>query len=392
MRVLFLMIAYPDIGRDSNMYTDLTGEFLKNGHDVFVAAPDNNRTKITNEEGIKVLRIKTLPLFTNSTIKKGIANLMLPYQYKRAINSHLKDIRFDLIVTPTPPITFGPTAVYLKNKYNSRIYLILRDIFPQNALDLGLIKNNLIFRFFRRKEKKLYLVADSIGCMSQKNIDFVTAHNPEVNSDKLHLLPNWTNLPERGVSHPQIKSKYDLKDKFVAVFGGNFGIPQKTEFLIDVADKIKERKEIIFLFIGEGTEKNKIKKMVLDKKLENVRILDQLPRNEYMKLVKECDVGLVNLSDKFTIPNIPSRTLSYWSLRLPVLAAVDKNTDYGDLLENCSGGLWSVTGDTDAYIANLLSLYNNPEKRKQFGENGYNYLISELNTKVAYNTIMSKAE
>jgi glycosyltransferase involved in cell wall biosynthesis len=205
-------------------------------------------------------------------------------------------------------------------------------------------------------------------------------------------LPNWTNLPEIGESDHQIKSKYDLKDKFVAVFGGNFGIPQKTEFIIDVADKIKDRKEIIFLLIGEGTEKNKIKQVVLDKKLENVRILDQLTRNEYLMLVKECDVGLVNLSDKFTIPNIPSRTLSYWSLRLPVLAAVDENTDYGDLLTCCSGGLWSVTGDTDAYIANLLTFFYNPETRKQFGENGYNYLIRELNTEVAYNTIMSKAE
>jgi hypothetical protein len=106
--------------------------------------------------------------------------------------------------------------------------------------------------------------------------------------------------------------------------------------------------------------------------------------------LKECDVGLVNLSDKFTIPNIPSRTLSYWSVRLPVLAAVDKNTDYGEMLNKCNGGLWSVMGDTDAYITNLLSLLYNPENRKQMGVNGYNYLSCELNTENAYRTILSR--
>ena len=389
MRVLFLMISYPDASLNTNMYTDLTNEFSRNGHDVYVAAPNNCSTKINNEEGIKVLRIKTLPLFNTSIIRKGIANVLLPYQYKRAIIKHFKNIRFDLVVTTTPPITFIKAADFLKKKDRSKIYLILRDIFPQNAKDLGLIRNAFVFNYFRAKEKQLYHLADSIGCMSQKNIDFVYAHNPEVNLNKLHLLPNWTRVNETAGNSVGIKSKYDLKDKFVAIFGGNFGIPQKIEFLIDVAEKIREKKEILFLLIGEGTEKSKIQKKVLDKNLENVRILDQLPRDEYLELLKDCDVGLVNLSDKFTIPNIPSRTLSYWYVKLPVLAAVDKNTDYSDLLRKCNGGLWSVTGDTDEYIANLLSLYNNPEKRKQMGINGYNYLISELNTESAYKTILS---
>ena len=390
MRVLFLMIAYPDIAKNTNMYTDLTEEFLKNGHDVYVAAPNKYSTKIFNEGGIKVLRIKTLPLFKTSMIKKGIANLLLPYQYKRAITRYFKKISFDLVVMSTPPITLIETAIFIKKMYNANIYLILRDIFPQNAKDLGLIKNPLIFNYFRRKEKKMYKMADSIGCLSRKNIDFVNIRNPEVNINKLHLLPNWTRVNETAILGFENKSKYGFQDKFVAIFGGNFGLPQKIEFLIEVAEMIREKKEIIFLLVGDGTEMKKIKKMVLTKNLENVRIIDQLPRNEYLELLKGCDVGLVNLSDKFTIPNIPSRTLSYWSLKLPVLAAVDVNTDFGDLLESCDGGLWSVTGDVDAYISNLLLLYNNPQKRIQMGKNGYNFLINELNSERAYKTIISK--
>jgi len=390
MRVLFLMISYPDVSSNNNMYTDLTFDFLKNDHEVYVAAPSFNSTKICHENGITVLRIRTLPLFNTSILRKGISNILLPYQYKIAINKHLKNIRFELVVTATPPITFIETASYFKKKFGSKVYLILRDIFPQNAKDLGLIKNYFVFRYFRGKEKKLYKIADSIGCMSDKNIDFVHSHNPDVNPGKLHLLPNWTKVNQSVNIGIGIKKKLNIEDKFIAIFGGNFGVPQKIEFLIDVAEKIIELKDIIFLLIGEGTEKNNINRMVLSKNLTNVLILDQLPREEYLELLTECDVGLVNLSDKFTIPNIPSRTLAYWSVKLPILAAVDQNTDYGALLEKCNGGLWSVTGNIDNYIDNLLVLYNNPEKRKQMGENGYNYLITELNPEKACKTILSR--
>lgn len=384
------MISYPDVARNMNMYTDLTKEFSKKGHDVYVAAPDNGVTRIQNENGIIVLRIKTLPLFDTGLIKKGLANILLPYQYKNAINKFFKNLNFDLIITPTPPITFLGTVSFLKKKNGSKIYLILRDIFPQNAKDLGLI-NNIAFSFFRKKEKKLYMISDQIGCMSQRNIEFVHSHNPDIDINKLHLLPNWTSVDlispfDQGLGS---SSEIELEDKFTAVFGGNFGIPQNLEFLIEVAEKIRGKSEIVFLLIGEGTEKRKIEKLIKDKGLSNVKILDTLPRDMYMKLLKECDVGLVNLSDKFTIPNIPSRTLSYWSVKLPVLAAIDRNTDFGELLSICNGGLWSFTGDHDSFITNLMFLFDNPAIRKQLGENGYNYLTQELNSEKACMTILS---
>lgn len=388
MKVLFLLIAYPDIRENTNMYTDLTCEFKDKGHEVHVAAPGKNKTRIGKEGNISVLRIKTLPLFNTSTIIKGISNLLLPFQYKRAIEKHLGNIRFDLVVTPTPPITFIEIAEHLKKKHKAKIYLILRDIFPQNAKDLGLIKNPLIFRYFRNKEKKLYKIADSIGCMSPRNMEYLHIHNPEVNIKKLHLLPNWTRVNET-TDRVVATGKFDFKDKFVAIFGGNFGIPQKIEFILDVADKLKDRDNIFFYLIGNGTEYGKIKKIICDRNLKNVIIIKQLPRTEYLDLLKECHVGLVNLSDKFTIPNIPSRTLSYWSVKIPVLAAVDESTDYGELLDSCKGGLWSITGNIDDYITNLLYLYNNPEKRMEMGENGYKFLVKELNPTSAYLKIIS---
>jgi glycosyltransferase involved in cell wall biosynthesis len=388
MKVLFLMIVYPDVGCSTNMYTDLASEFNLNGHDVYVAAPDKEKTKLRIEGDIKVLRIKTLPLFNTSFIYKGIANVLLPFQYKFAIKKYLKDIKFDLVITPTPPITFLQTLKFLRRKYNSKIYLILRDIFPQNALDLGLIKNRFIFGYFRRQEKKLYKLSDSIGCMSQKNIDFVRTHNPEVNTKKLHILANWSTV-NYNFEKQKVKRNNDLSGKFVAVFGGNFGVPQKIEFIIDVAERLNHTNNFIFLLIGDGTEKSRIQNLILKKELTNVLIYNHLPREKYFQLLECCDVGLVNLSDKFTIPNIPSRTLAYWSLKIPVLAAIDRNTDYNELLEKSGGGFWSYTGDIDSYIDNLFYLFQNPEKRKEMGLKGHQYLLQELNTEKAYRIITS---
>ena len=123
--------------------------------------------------------------------------------------------------------------------------------------------------------------------------------------------------------------------------------------------------------------------------MANVQLLDYIPREEFNELVKECDIGLVNLSDKFTIPNMPSRTLAYWVAKLPILAATDKNTDYRIILEQSKGGLWAETGDITRYKLNFERLYKDEKLRKSMGENGYKYLCKHMNSENAYKTIIS---
>ena len=156
MRVLFLALTFPKIGQSSNLYTDLMEEFRDQGHDVFVIAPTvDSRIGLQNEKGLNIIRVKTLPLLNVNPIRKGIANVLLSFQYKKAIKKHFQESEIDLIVMPTPPISLIDVASWLKKKYNSKLYLILRDIFPQNAVDLKMMtKGGFIYNFFRKKEKK----------------------------------------------------------------------------------------------------------------------------------------------------------------------------------------------------------------------------------------------
>ncbi|MDR2906994.1 MAG: glycosyltransferase family 4 protein [Bacteroidales bacterium] len=385
------MISYPDVRlNNSSLHSDIATEFQANGHTVYVAAPSIGEEvdSLHMEGNVHVLRVKTNKLFNVNPIKKGIANLRLPYQFKKALKKHVKDLDFDLVLTPTPPITFSSLVYWFKKRYNAKYYLILRDIFPQNAKDLGLIKNNLLFNFFRKKEKQLYKIADAIGCMSQGNIDFVIQHNPQVDKKKLHLLPNWETPKPYVAPTGQMKEKYGLQNKFVAVFGGNIGLPQQLEFVLELAERKKDNKNIVFLIIGDGTERKRVENLAKGKGLDNVVFKNAIPREDYNELVKECEIGLICLNEKFTIPNIPSKTLSYFNAKIPVLAAVDKSTDYGKILEDAQAGLWSITGDGEAYERNFDKLYQDENFRKGLGDNGHQYFLDHLTTNQAYKTIL----
>ena len=377
MKILFTLLFYHDVrlGTGRGFYSDLVRCIGALGHEVTVVAPsDDGEVGLRLEGDVRVLRVKTGKMFGVNKIVKGINNLRLPGILHSAIRRHFGSESFDWVVSPTPPITLASLTRNLKQTYNCNSYLILRDIFPQNARDLGLINNSLILNFFRRKEKLIYELADLIGCMSKGNVDYVIRHNDELDIAKLTLLPNWIGCDRNEsseVDSTAVKARFGLEEKFVALFGGNFGKPQKIEAILELAASVKStHRDIVFLLIGKGTEKSRIANLVEEQDLTNVVIKERLPLDDYLQLAAACDVGMVNLSEKFTIPNIPSRTLAYWASGLPVIASVDANTDFGAMLESADAGVWSITGDLESYRANLLKLYDDEASRRQMGENG----------------------
>lgn len=392
MKVIFVALHFPNVKKSSQLYSDLMHEFLSRGHEVFVIAPANEERKSTlsDESGIQVLRVPTLKLFETGKIIKGISNLLLPWQFKRALKKHKVKLDFDLIILPTPPITLIDVGLWLKKKSGGTLYLILRDIFPQNAVDLKMMKpSGPVYNYFRRKEIELYNGSDSIGCMSPANVRYVLEHNPYLNPSKLHLLPNWEKLHElpSGEDDNEIREKYGLKDKFVVIFGGGHGLPQRMENVLALAKACEEYPDILFFLVGHGTEKRKLERLAVEMGLENVSFMDYVPRYDYNKVLNLADVGLISLNQDFTIPNFPSKVNSYFSFKKPVLASIDVNTDFGAMLDEQKCGLWSEAGNTEAFKENLLKLYNNESLRREFGQNGHNYLVDNLLPHHAYEII-----
>jgi len=389
MRFLYVAISYPEITKTINMYNSFMQELVNLGHEVRVIAPTyDSDTEVKNEGNIQVLRVKTGPLFNTNLIVKGINTFLLNLRYKRAMFKYWSSWRMDWIITSTPPITLSTFLEEIKNRFQAPLYLMLRDIFPQNAKDLGMIKDPFIFNYFRRKERHLYLISDIIGCMSPGNIEFIKKQDPQLFlGDRLYYFPNWirpTPLKNQIEAKNSFRERYNLKGKFVALFGGNFGKPQKIEFILELAQKVIHMENVVFCLVGDGAEKNRILKMKAANGINNVIILNRIPHVKYQSMIQDADLGLVNLSDKFTIPNIPVRTFSYWDASLPVLAATDINTDLNEnFLKKYNAGLWAETGVIDDYYSQFLKLYKNEKLRKKMGLNGRKAIEEEFSVQKA---------
>ncbi len=137
-------------------------------------------------------------------------------------------MRYDLILYATPPITLYSAIKYCKKQYNAKTFLMLKDIFPQNAVDLELFsKYSLIYLYFRIKEKKYYQISDNIGCMSKGNIEYILENNHKINKKKLCIFYN-------SIRTNNNKSTIFNKNKTIFIFGGNIGKPQNIMFLLGV--------------------------------------------------------------------------------------------------------------------------------------------------------------
>lgn len=397
MNILFTTIVKINDISDRGVYTDLMRRFIIEGHNVYILTPLERRykqkTTLINRNNLSILKIRTLNIQKINLLEKYIALSLIKSQFLNGIKKYFSDIDFDLVIYSTPPITFLGLVEYIKRRDGAASYLLLKDIFPQNAVDLGMIrKDSLIHNYLGRREKKLYRISDFIGCMSQSNVNYLLQNNPEINPDKVEINPNSHELFEEPLTKEQtqaVRKKYKIPSKdIVFIYGGNLGKPQGINFVLDFLDSQMGRAGVFFIIVGSGTEYEKIKSWFELKKPSNAALLSELPKNEYNLLLKSCDVGMIFLDRRFTVPNFPSRLLSYMEYKIPVIAATDINTDLGTIIVKNNFGLWSEAGDIIGLDENVSILSENENVRQTMGQNAYNYFKNNYTVKHSYDIIM----
>lgn len=378
MKILYISQKNINI-ENEGIYSDIINLLVERNHSVTLVCADNSYIQ-TNliKKRINKLEIKVGNQFGVNIIKKGLVLLSLERKMKKAIKKYLNNEEFDLVLYATPPITFSSIIKFCKKKYNCSSYLMLKDIFPQNAVDIGMMNPKgvmgLLYKYFRKKEIELYKYSEKIGCMSQANIDYVLKHN-DIDKEKLELFPNsimikpYIQTEDKAV----LKSLGIDENKLVFIFGGNLGKPQGLDFLIEGLKACKNIKEIHFIIVGKGTEQKRV--FLSLSKLENVTSLDYLPKEEYLKLCKECDVGLILLDKRFTIPNYPSRTLAYMQNAMPIFACTDKVTDIKGLIEDqAKCGKWVYSNNPEDFVEGCKWFIENRAILKELGMNGRKYM------------------
>ena len=420
--LIFLTMARMTEIHRRGIYTDLLRKFQSEGWNIYVVTPHERSlglpTELKEDGGVHFLGVKTLNLQKTNVIEKGVGQVLVESQFTSAIKKYLSDVKFDLVLYSTPPITFPKVIAYLKRQNpQAMTYLLLKDIFPQNAVDVGMLQGMPVkgswfkvhgwvarakyqlYKYFRKKEKKLYAFSDYIGCMSPANVEFVLKHNPEVDAKRVEVAPNSLELKAYSSQDGQekadryyIRKKYNLPtDKPIFIYGGNLGKPQGIDYLIKCLDAVKGRTDCHFVVVGTGTEYDKLDSWfrIQDSGI-NVTVMKGLPKEDYDMLVKYCDVGLIFLDHRFTIPNYPSRLLSYLEYKMPVVCATDVNTDIGKIAEENGYGYWCESvkpEDFTALVDKMLA-----SDRKAMGERGYAFLKENYLVEHTYNAIMRHFE
>jgi len=395
MKVLFVTIAWPSTG-ERNLYSDLMEEFSIRGHDVFVAATFKDEEKadpsLSVENGISVLRISSGKIRKAAHLQKALSLLSLGRKLQKGIDTFFKDVRFDLIICPTPPITLSGMIKRLKKEHNAYFYLLLKDIWPQGSVDHKVFsKYSLPWLFFRFHEIRIYRLAESIGCMSPMGVEYLLSKNPFLSRDNVEVCPNCirpANFIES--SRPDaIRIKYNIpEDVCVFIFSGNLGIGHGLDFLVKAIHSLSDYPKAFFVIGGSGTHFRFLTDKVSELSLENVFLYRWMPAEDFRQILATSDVGLILLY-RYSVPQFPSRLLSYLEYSKPVLCAVNKATDIGTIVEDTGCGKFVIHGDLEGFTETVRFFCENKTEREVMGVNARNLLMENYTVSHGYEIIMN---
>lgn len=385
MNVLFLSIV-----PKADLYLSLADELNKHNHQVTFVTPTEGETRFDELNGHKILYFHAGKMFNVSILRKGINNFLFPRYCLKAVKEYINPEEYQLILMSTPPLGYYSSIRYFKKKNPSiKFYLILRDIHPEGATHV-LKKVPGLFGFFRKQAAALYDMADVIGCMSPFNVKLIQDNYLPTERKKVQLLPNWGRRVEYKEPSEGIRKKYGLDGKFVIIYGGNMGKPQNLTLFLQLAKEKQHFKDVLFFFIGSGTERETLREIVKGEGISNVRIENSIPIEDYNEVLRCASVGIITLHPVSFFANCPSKTVSYWQNKIPILASLDKLTDHGTyFIERSHSGLWSLATDFNQLSSNFDTLYKDAALRKKMGENGYMFFIENYTVDKTYKSIIN---
>lgn len=393
MNILLVTDSYPpEIRMISRMCQELAQELTLRGHHVTVVTswPRYNLDEEESgkkhfpyavEDGVDVIRVRTLPHHKVNMIVRGISELMLPFLFLRKIRKFVRH-RIDAVIVYSPPLPLALVGEKIKKKYAARYLLNIQDIFPQNAIDLGIIRSRCVARYFEWLERRAYRKADALTSHTQGSKAFLLA-NKGISPDRIDVVPNWIDVTSFKNAKPTglFREKYGLKDKFIFLFAGILGPAQKLDFLIEVARRVADLPSISFLIVGDGTEKGRLQELVAKYKVTNVNFQPFVSLEQYPLLVKEADVGLVCLCGKSWTSAVPGKVLGFLAAALPVVAFLNSQSDTHRLINEAQCG-YSIISDDPEKAADLVrNVFRAKTKLRTYGENGRRYVLANCSKK-----------
>jgi len=379
--ILLTDYYHPIVKSGSIIVGDLVNELTQQGHSLTVVTFADHQSKkcqITIEEGIQVIRIRSL-IRKYGRIGRLFAERGYSNQIKRNLKNH-QNMTYDGIICYSPSIFYGKALRWLKKKYNSKVYLIIRDIFPKWTIDSGLLKKGILYKYFKFIERNLYDSSDVIGIEAKSDLEYFENYGLN-KSIKIEVLNNWGS-PLGQIDNHLADNFFD-NQKVKIVYGGNMGDAQDILSLIDLIDYSILGQRAVMLLIGDGNQFVKIERIINKKNLTNIVLMPTVDRKTYLSFMSKADIGLVSLSNKMSSNNYPLKMIGYMQLSKPILASVNMNNEMIQMIVNNNVGLVSLASDKKNFNRNLDIMITDEAMRKKQGENAFKLFNDQFTVRVA---------
>lgn len=356
MRYILITDSYfPESNACSIHMQSLAQAYVSKGHEVTVLTPSSNNELFessSEHNQVRILRFFRPNIKLSTNFKRFIVELILPIViYRKFKRTPEYQLNYDGIIWYSPSIFYGYLVSKLKKDFSCKSYLVLRDIFPEWALNLQILKPGIIYRVLKFFERWQYASADMIGVQSPGNLGFLKKYSLDLQFQS-EVLWNWSNdsFDKSHISELPIEIT-SLFNKRVIVYSGNMGIAQNIEPFIHLAQLLSENDSIVFLFLGSGVDYRKLRAEASIRKLQNVVFHHEISASLMHMLYSNCALGLVSLDLRHKTHNIPGKFISYIAAGLPVFANINPNNDLKNIIESNNVGV--VTSSLAA--ADLLS-------------------------------------
>ncbi len=372
MRILLIVVYYPPSTTSAaRMMRQLALEYVRQGHEVIVSTPSDEiagRMHIAEEDGATVLRVKTGDLRGSRRIIRIWYESRLSATMWRAGEKFFRAHRCDLIVFYSPTIFFGRLVHRLKSLWGCPSYLILRDIFPKWAVDAGVLREGLSYKYLKRRKLQQYIAANLIGAEAPGDLAYFD--NQECGGKfQVEVLYNWLDEGESLIGNSGWRQRLHLEDKVVFFYGGNIGVAQDLNNLLRLASSLQDRHDIFFLLMGSGSEAKRLNAEIESQALQNIRLYPPLAQDQYMRCLSEFDVGVVSLDRRLKSNNFTGKLLGYVFCGKPILASVRAGHDLIGLLQRTGAGVACANGDDEGLRASALLLASDSAMRQRMGRN-----------------------
>ena len=367
-RILFIVDCYlPSEKSAAKLAYDLAHELQNQGQHVTVLTPSSEILQNAvqeDENGVSVIRFRVGKIKGANHILRALNEMSLSVLAWLRCRQFLLRNPQDTIIFYSPTIFFGPLVLYLKKKWSATTYLVLRDIFPDWAVETGILKKGAAYKVFKFFERLQYRAADAIGVETTASLRYFEGHAKFRN---VEVLRNWTAVTSPPPASNKYRQELGLEGKVVFFYGGNIGIAQDMDNIMRLAKGMLQTQQAHFLLVGSGSQVPHLEALIESTGLTNVTILPSVDQHTYLEMLGEFDVGLISLDPRLKSSNYPGKLLGYLQCEKPILASLNAGNDLAQLLDEKAVGFASINGDDEQLLRNATSLLDAPLRRQMSG-------------------------